>query len=467
MVTRWLRPVVVAALASACTRGDASPSPAANASSASAASAWKAPAEPGWPELPRDAAAADQLVAKEAVRAGTPAVEAASLRTLGADAAPLVGGEDAIAAALDAWMRIDPKRPAFVVFGTTHDSRAQLEAVRSIAVRMKSPWALAVEQFRASGKWKDAPRITTADDADLAAFASPRGAVDDAVSWRLRERQQRLDHAAWKYGYSPALIDLLWAARGASLPIVGCDMPPELHAGLSNDETLSSLRELHCARSLRSSALGLAAAHLPANIDDDDPPPPERFAVLVGRAHAEGGGLSRFLPKDARVRTVVLLGGRARGVPDEEEKGLAETLVVTDPVLVHLAGDVAPPKSRSRAPATTGDAQDALLLPDEVWGGDVDRASDPGVSPGPAGAGLPDRNVLVSSDEPATFAIGDARVRVGPKPEWLSASGGRQAYVLVGEARRFVGAVDVPSGGYAEVHFVPKERAMSVVLHLP
>jgi len=58
-------------------------------------------------------------------------------------------------------------------------------------------------------------------------------------------------------------------------------------------------------------------------------------------------------------------------------------------------------------------------------------------------------------------------VQVGPKPEWLSARAGRQAYVLVGEAKRFVGAVDVPSGGYAEVHFSPKTRAMRIVLHAP
>ncbi len=456
----------------ACTRGDSTPTASSSATpspDASATSAWKPPAEPAWPELPRDDGEVTRLVGAEAPHTVGSGAHLESVRTLRADATPLVAGEDEIAAALDAWLRADSKHPAYVVFGTTHDSRAQLDVVRAIVSRMKSPWALALEQFRTAGHWKNTPEIVTADDTDLATFGSSKN-TDDSVLWRLRDRQARFDHAAWKYGYLPAMIDLLYAARGASVPIVGCDMPPELHAGISNDATLSSLRELHCARSLRSQALTLATAHQPdGGLDEDDPAPPERFAVLLGRDHADGG-FARFLPKDARVRTVQVFGARARGVLDEEQQALAPSFVVTDPVMITVSGNVTPvtpvaPLRRHEVP--TGDAADVLLLPDEVWGGDVDRASDRGASPGPAGDGLPDRNVLVSSDDPATFALADARVQIASKPEWLSVRSGHQGYVLGFESKRFVGAVDVPATGYVEVHFTPKQRALRVILHAP
>ncbi len=412
---------------------------------------WKPPASPAWDALPKTDAAALTLAAKETTaRKKLRAFDSSMLLNLRPDASLMLAGEEAIAAAYDGWAsRADT--PAYVVFGTMHDSRAQIATVASIVFRMKSTWGLALEQFHSAGRWRDAPAVESADDADLAAIARAP-AVDRGALERIARRQERFDHAAWKFGYLDAMTSLAIASRGAGVPLFGCDMPPELHASLTGGgEAERAMRELHCARSLRDDALAVAASHPPdGGLSDDDPAPPERFALIVGARHAEPDGVARFFDESARVALVRVLGGRPLGAPGEEAD-LASDLVVTDLVLVREKG------------------VDLLLLPDDTWGGTVDRASDRGEPPAPTdrGADLPRANLAVTCDGGARFAITDASVDVASKPEWLSVRTGHQAYVLVSESRTFVGAVDVPETGWTELRFSPKDRELRVVVHRP
>jgi len=412
---------------------------------------WKPPSEPAWGDVPKTDADARALAMKEATPNKLRRADAMSLLSLKADASRLVAGEAAIAWTYDAWMNAEPG-PAYLIFGTTHDSRVQIETAAAIVFRMKAPWGFALEQFRAAGKWKGGAS-PSADDADLALLANPRAPVDEPAMWRINDRQARFDHAAWKFGYLTAFTSIVQQARGAGMPLFGCDMPPELRASLTpGGEGERALREVHCARSLRSDAPTVAPAHATtdAGLTDDDPMPPERFAVLVGANHSEPDGLPRYLGKKARVTVVRVLGGRPKDAMGEEAD-LAARLAVTDPVLV---------RGKDGAP-------DMLLLPDDTWGGSVDRAKDRGETQPQSGQNLPRPNVIVTSDEPARFALGESSVDVGQKPEWISARAGHQAYVVVTPSRTMVGAVDVPADGYAEVQLAPKSRSLRVIVHTP
>jgi hypothetical protein len=422
---------------------------------------WKPPPEPAWGDVPKTDADARALATKESStlapsRFADPATpnklrraDAMTLLALHADASRLVAGEAAIAWTYDAWMNAESS-PAYLIFGTMHDSRAQLETAAAIVFRMKAPWGFALEQFRAPGQWRGAS-TPSADDADLAALS--KGPLDEPALWRINDRQARFDHAAWKFGYLPVFTSLIEQARGAGMPLFGCDMPPELRASLTpGGEGERALREIHCARALRSDAPTVAPAHATtdAGLTDDDPMPPERFAVLVGANHAEPDGLPRYLSKKARVTVVRVLGGRPHDAVGEEAD-LAAHLVVTDPVLV---------RGKDGAP-------DMLLLPDETWGGSIDRAKDHGETQPQSGQNLPRPNVIVTCDEPARFALGESSVDVGSKAEWISARAGHQAYIVVTPSRIMIGAVDVPSDGYAEVLVAPKSRSLRVIVHTP
>jgi hypothetical protein len=412
---------------------------------------WKPPAEPAWGDLPKTDDEARALATREATPNKLRRGDVNSLASLKADASRLVAGEAAIAWTYDAWMNADTA-PSYLIFGTTHDSRAQIETAAAIVFRMKAPWGFALEQFRATGKWRGGSP-TSADDADLALLANAKAPIDAPAMWRIDDRQSRFDHAAWKFGYLPLFTSIVHEARGAGMPLFGCDMPPDLRTSLTpGGEGERALREIHCARALRSDAPTVAPAHATtdAGLTDDDPMPPERFAVLVGANHAEPDGLPRYLGKKARTMVVRVLGGRPKDAMGEETD-LAAHVAVTDPVLV---------RGKDGAP-------DMLLLPDDTWGGSIDRAKDRGETQPQAGQNLPRPNVLVTSDEPARFALGESSVDVGQKPEWISARAGHQAYIVVTPSRVMLGAVDVPSDGYAEVQLAPKSRSLRVIVHTP
>jgi hypothetical protein len=406
---------------------------------------WAPPPEPVWGDLPKTDEDARLLVAKAATETHGAHFDPRALGHIRADASKLVAGEEAIAAAYDSWLLRDSKRPSYLMFGTLHDSRAQIESVLGIVLRMRAPWGFALEQFRARGRWHGEPDTPSADDADLVTLSRH---LDDPALFRIHQRQMLFDHAAWKFDYVPALTNLLYAARGAGLPVLGCDMPQELRA-LVPLGSEGSLREIHCGWTLRSAARSLAPSHAPdGGLTEDDPAPPERFAVLMGADHAEPEGLPRFLPKSARSLEVRVLGGRPKDA-EGDETDLASHLAVLDVVVYRETG------------------LDVLLLPDDTWGGHVDRTTDHEGRAPETTAGLPRSNVMVESDEPARFAIGEASVDVGSKAEWTQVRAGHQAYVLVSATCTLVGAVDVPDAGYAELHFTPKDRGVRIVIHTP
>ena len=165
---------------------------------------------------------------------------------------------------------------------TLHDSRAQIETVASIVFRMKAPWGFALEQFRARGKWKGAPDTPSADDADLALLA--KKTLDEGALWRVTSRQNELDHAAWKFGYVASMTNLIHASRGASMPLVACDMPVELRKGFTTGgdaerASRASLRALDSFRGDRSGAdfIRRRRETSDAGLTDDDPMPPDRY----------------------------------------------------------------------------------------------------------------------------------------------------------------------------------------------
>jgi len=235
---------------------------------------WKPPVDPAWGDVPKTDADARALATKEATPNKLRHADAMTLVSLKADASRLVAGEAGIAWTYDVWMNADSS-PAYLVFGTTHDSRAQIETAAAIVFRMKAPWGFALEQFRATGKWRGG-NPTSADDADLAALGNAKIPVDDPALWRINDRQARFDHAAWKFGYLSLFTSIVQQARGAGVPLFGCDMPPELRASLTpGGEGERALREIHCARALRSDAPTVAPAHATtdAGLTDDDPMP--------------------------------------------------------------------------------------------------------------------------------------------------------------------------------------------------
>ena len=190
---------------------------------------WKPPPEPAWGDVPKTDADARALATKESTPNKLRRADAMTLLALHADASRLVAGEAAIAWTYDMWMNAE-STPAYLIFGTMHDSRAQLETAAAIVFRMKAPWGFALEQFRAPGQWRGGP-APSADDADLAALS--KGPLDEPALWRINDRQARFDHAAWKFGYLSAFTSLVQEARGAGMPLFGCDMPPELRASLT------------------------------------------------------------------------------------------------------------------------------------------------------------------------------------------------------------------------------------------
>ncbi len=154
-------------------------------------------------------------------------------------------------------------------------------------------------------------------------------------------------------------------------------------------------------------------------LTDDDPMPPERFAVLVGANHAEPGWVtSRYLGKKARVTVVRVLGGRPKDATVGEE---------ADPRGAHR-------RDRSRCSCAGKTARPTCCFSRTRTVGRLDRSRE-GSRRDAAAVEVRtcrDRSVIVTSDEPARFALGESSVDVGQKPEWISArAGAHQAYIVV------------------------------------
>lgn len=390
-----------------------------------------------WPVLPRSAAEARALVAERSVRStdglSDAALEAPALLERIAEAAR--GGAVAAGArGVLAWIQLFLQRAAadgrdaWLLWGTSHDAAGQVTAFR----RLVGPGGLrdltlvAAEQFFADGAWAGAdPQLQLGDDADLAAWVRNG---DPAARRRLAERHRTGDYAAWKFDYEAEVLELLDSARAAGRPLLGCNMPLALQqqTGLPplDDERLRlRLRELHCL---------LALGRLPG---------PRRGALLWGRDHVRADGFPRFLPAAAAVLAVHVFGHRPGA--DTVEAQLARRIVVLDPLLVPLDDD---------------DDELAVLLPDAVLGGDVDRSADrPEHCTGAAG------RLLVAADAPGRLTVHGTTVEIDGHDRELPLPAGEHSFAVESGGLLFLGRLTVGGGCLTELWLAPAERYVRIL----
>ena len=337
--------------------------------------------------------------------AGDPEVSAATiLAAIAQRPGAVVAGDAAVARWIQGFL--DRARgDAYVLFGTWHDAPGQIDAFR----RLVGPGGLrglnvvAVELFRADGAWAGVPvELSRGDGAAIDAYVSQG---DPEAFTGLARSHRDADYAAWKLGYEPTVLDLLVNARATGVRFLGCDMPPALQArsGAPPGDLRLRLREIHCLRSLPPTPGGK----------------PRRAAMLWGDAHVRPSGLRRFLPPAAAVLSLHVFGHHLS--PGPFETALARELSVVEPTLVPL-----------------GPEEAALLLPDEVLGGHVDRVlatADPGevLEPGLV--------VACARTSAGVLVLGGRTELVGPAPVAIPMSEGEHTYVFTGGGRRVVGAL--------------------------
>jgi hypothetical protein len=388
-----------------------------------------------WPALPRTRVGAELLIHARSERAAKtePKLDPAALLSLLEDPSTRwVAGEPAVRRWLVERLgraRLEG-RDAFLLWGTFHDSRLQVDAFRRLIGPGGLPDldAVVVEQFDADGRWEGLPRSAQAGDGCLLRGFLERG---ETAAWdALAARQTREDYTAWKYGYLSSVMDLLTAARAAGTPLLGCDMPRTLQslaAGLGSE--LYRLRELHCLLALE--------AELGARTRG------RRIAMLWGQDHVKPHGIRRFLRKEGLVLSAFLLGGRPGSLTPEA--GLARRLAINDPVLVPLDGS---------------EEQIALLLPGRDLGGEVDRARDWLEAPA---ASQEQALLRVRSTARGLLRVGDRTLSVGPRERSLTLPAGEHRYLLSAGQRRIVGAIELAGGGGATLRFEPEQRRTVVV----
>lgn len=401
-----------------------------------------------WPTLPRTREAQRALIAASTRRPVPPATDGGTEASLAALAAAslarldhAVAGEAAIRAWLDAWLARAGARDAYVLFGTHHDSGAQVRAFRAL-VRHPTPLTeVVLEHLVADGRWAglalDAQR---GDDADLGAFLE-RG--DLTALERLRRAHAAHDVTAWKFDYEGDVLDVVLAARATGRRVSACDAPRAVREALAEagdgaSDDVNRARELHCLRALEDRGTG---------------PGPRRVAMLWGHDHARPSGLARFLPPEAAVLAVHLFGGRAPAFAERPPP-----VVLNEPILV-AATDAASP------------SEVALWLPDPRTRGDVDRVRR---APEPATP----TEVRASSLSPATLtltspALGDGgdggpsatrTVPLGRGEAVLPARDGHHTYVLRGGGVTVIGGLSLARGERATLSFDLARRSTRVEL---
>jgi hypothetical protein len=389
------------------------------------------PAAPAWPELPRTPEAAEALIRTRTARPLTGAdVTGASsealLRALDESPGALVAGEPSVLAWMDGFLdrASAAGRDSVLLYGTFHDSGGQIDAFRRLIgpLGLRGLTHVAVEQLRADGAWQgvsaDAQR---GDDAAIGAWLAggDRGALA-----ALAQRHGASDYAAWKFGYEPAVLDLLVTARAAGIHLAGCDLPSsaqELLAGLPELARLR-LRELHCLLSWPV-AKG-----------------PRRTALLWGQAHVRREGLRRFLPPETAALSVYAIGYRSGEWTTEATLGAQ--LALTDPLLIPLDRE---------------GTEIAILYPDP--GGPLAATMDRVRAE--ASTGKPGLRVHVLGAT-GTLHLGDRALPIGPDPQRIEIPAGDHAYVLAVGNLRFAGAIHLPPGGGLDLSFDPAHRAVAL-----
>jgi len=390
-----------------------------------------------WPPLPQDSDQAARLVAGHTRRpaaGGILQVSADQLLTqlkYGVERGEAVGGMDGLVFWI--WRKVSAAgragKSSYVLWGTYHDSAAQIEAFADLTgpLGLSGLDAVTVEQFNADGRWAGAPAgEQKGDSAQLRAWlqTGSRPVLEKILHDQIAE-----NYTGWKYGVLPAFMRLLAQARAADRWLLGCDMPVALQQRINPTGMPDRLRELHCLLALRHE-LG-------------NRPLPHRVAMLWGQGHLAPEGVQRFLPEDDLVLPLYVFGGRfsRHGL----EADLAGRLAVTDPLMIPF-----------------GDKDFVVLLPDDQIGARKELKHDPTEAP----LAPEQRRLLsVTSSRPGTIRIGVQSLKVSEEPQTMKLEPGLHVFLFAHEGGLLCGAITMPPDGALALDLEPERRFVEVILY--
>jgi len=395
--------------------------------------------EAPWPAWPEDREAARALTNEYTLR--EPGLEAQPVLTaervaehvrVRTQAGETRVGWPAIVAYFQERVDAHPDRPFYLLWGNYHDAPAQIAALARVIgpLGVDAPWLLVAEPFAATGRWVDlSPECQRGDELLLAEFRHT-GSRDSLQA--IYADQHEENHTAWRYGVLDAMVDLVVTARASRVPILGCDLPTCVRERLwdvTDDESMRT-RELHCAMALRRT---LGAKHSP-----------ERVAMLWGLSHVHPDGVSRFLPRDADVVSVQVIGGRQSDT--SVGSAVAHRHGFSEPVLLPLEEPI-------------------LLLPDRWSFARRVRKRDGAVTP-PGLAG----HVYAFSTTPGELIFPGGRVRLDIDSTRVPVqTTGHLPFVFVTADRKLtlVGGLELAEGSWAEIEIEVNDRLIVTAEHPP
>ncbi len=392
----------------------------------------------GWPELPQDSGQAGKLVEENTRRPVSSEVVSFTAENVldllreRVGQGRVIGGMDGIV--FWTWRRLSAAgrsgRSSFILWGTYHDSAAQVRAFGDLVgpLGLAGLDAVAVEQFNTDGRWTGVSARQQAGDSGLLADYQATG--DRVALEKLLQGQIRENYTGWKYGLLPAMIDLLIKARAAGRRLCGCDMSVSLQERIRATGMADRLRELHCVMALQDELR--------------DRPGPHRVAMLWGQGHLEPEGVQRFLPRDAEILYFHVYGGRfaRHGL----EAGLAGRLAITDALMI-------PADQRGNL---------VVLLPDDLIGA---RKENKHVPPEQPLAEEQHRRLVVTGSQKGTLRVGKQTLEVSETPRALTLQRGAQVFLFTHAGGLLAGLVTMPPDGFLELHLQPERRLVEVTLH--
>jgi len=390
-----------------------------------------------WPPLPQDSDQAAKLVreyTRRPAEGGSLPVTADRLLTqlkYRIENGEAVGGMDGLVFWI--WRKVSAAgragKSSYVLWGTYHDSAAQIEAFADLVgpLGLSRLDAVCVEQFNADGRWAGtAAGKQNGDSVQLRAWlqTGSRPALEKLLHDQVAE-----NYTAWKYGILPELMKLLAQARAADRRLLGCDMSLALQERIKTAGMPDRLRELHCFLALQE-VLG-------------DHRGPHRVAMLWGQGHLALDGVQRFLPENALVLPFYVFGGRfsRHGL----EADLAGRLAITDPLMIPFGG-----------------ADYVVLLPDDKIGARKELKHDPPETTLTTKQRL---RLSVTSSQPGVFRVGAQELKVSEEPQTLKLEPGSHVFLFSREGSHLAGALTMPPDGALALDLEPDNRFVEVILY--
>lgn len=394
-----------------------------------------------WPTLPRTAEGAQNLARTSILRPARFTRRKAELdaselfaRTPPAKLAHAIVGEGPIREALRTKVSAGAG-DGYLIVGSHHGSRAQLEAFRRLVEVPGSYDYVMLEAFAADGHWSG---MADAEQRGATAALEDYAKKGDAESFgALQKAHDTSDYVSWKLGCSSAVVDLAVVARAGAFALLAADMSPSMKRTLAPlGDALLDVREMHAALTLRALLSGDR--------------PRSRVATLWGDLHVGEAGLPRFLPRSATVVMVHILGA----TPGESAptKKLEGRLVLDEPVLF---------------PLSEVSDELVLMLPDGYTSGDVERVRTTAEAPAPNDAAVAVAVVTVIAEERAKLWLGEVTYDLLEKPTTLRLAPGSMTYVVETKGTTVVGSLSVVAGEATSLSVAPKKRQTRVEHRLP